>query len=114
MKENEFNVISNALAVSALLVMNIIGVVIILSSYFQFKVEVLNNTISRNVLLSTLLISVYGYFKHRNRHKCIIKKYESYCKKHKKTMDYISVIYVFVTIILFIGAIIYGRGHYVG
>lgn len=112
MKENGFNVISNSISISALLVMNIISLIIIFSSYFQLKVEILDNEITSSILLLLLLALVYIYFKYHDRYQCLIVRYNSYSTQAKKIRNRMILVYIFGTILLFIGTIMLAPSPY--
>lgn len=112
MKENGFNVFSNSISISALLVMNIISLIIMLSSYFQLKIEILDNEITSSILLVLLLALVYIYFKYHDRHQDLIARYNSYSTQEKKMRNRVILTYILGTVLLFIGTIMLAPSPY--
>ena len=92
--------------------LNLISIVLVVASYNQSTVSIFDNKVIRNILFSLLLILFYSYFKTCNRHAIIINRYDSYDTEKKRPMDRIVIAYIVGTILLLIGAIIYGRAHY--
>lgn len=113
-KDNEFKVITNSIGVSALIGLNIISIILIIISFNHLRIELIDNKIYRNIIITILLLVVYSYFKFFNNHAKIINRYDSYGIGKKRPMDRVLITYIAATISLLIGAIIYGRSHHTG
>lgn len=103
-------VFSSSIGVSAFEILNITSLLsIFLISMGNGFMERYDKTIQSAMIIS---VAVFNYFYFRKNHVKVISLYDSYDMDRKRPMDRIVIAYIVGTILLLIGAIIYGRARY--
>lgn len=111
-KDSSSIVFSASIGVSAFEILNITSLLsILLISLDNNFMDKYNKNIQTFIII---LIAITNYFYFRKNHGQIISRYDSYDAGRKRSMDRIVIAYIVATFALLIGAIIYGRSHYVG